>query len=256
MAAAGAVEAQTDDSGGLSAICTDRPTKSDSACSVEPGHWQLESDLFNGAFQRADGVTTDTWYVTNPTLKYGLAPNIDVEANMVPFAFVTTRGASGSDTQSGNGDLYLRLKDTVLASGPVQIGLVPYVKAPTARTGLGDGAWETGFNMPITIPLNGAVSLTVSPEFDALKDRAQDGRHFNTSQTIDISYSLPKGYTASAELWGDWNADPAGASRQYSFDLVATKAVGKLFQLDGGVFFGLNRATPGVQIFTGLSQKW
>ncbi len=262
LAYGGVAQAQTptqpqiESDGGLSPVCTDRPTKSDSACSVEPGHWQLETDLFNGSFQRLDGVTTDTWCLTNPTLKYGLVTNVDLEVNMVPFEFVTTHGASGAGTESGNGDLYLRLKYTVVGSGPVQIGVVPYVKAPTARTGLGDGAWETGVNMPITLQLNGQLALTFSPEFDALKDGAGSGRHFNTSQTIDISYSLPKGLTVSGELWGDWNADPAGTSRQYSFDLVATKSIDKLFQLDGGVFFGLNRATPGVQLFTGVSRKW
>jgi len=254
--AAGVAHAQTGDDSGLSPICTDRPTKSDSACSVEPGHWQLETDLFNGSFQHQGGVTTDTWYLTNPTLKYGLVKDIDVEINIVPFEFVTTHGASGTDTQSSNGDLYLRLKYTVLGSGPVQIALVPYVKAPTAHNGVGDGAWETGFNVPINIQLNSQWGLTFSPEFDALKDRVDNGRHFNSSQTIDISYSLPKGLTVAGELWGDWNADPAGKVRQYSFDLVATKSFGKLFQLDGGVFVGLNRATPGVQVFTGVSQKW
>ena len=66
----------------LPAICTDRPTKSNFACVVEPGHWQVESDLFNSAFLHADGSRTDTYLITNPTLKYGLAKDVDVEVNM------------------------------------------------------------------------------------------------------------------------------------------------------------------------------
>jgi len=32
--------------------------------------------------------------------------------------------------------------------------------------------------------------------------------------------------------------------------------VGKSFQLDGGVNLGLNRATPGVQVYLGVSKKY
>ena len=44
----------------LRPFCTDRPTKSDGACTVDAGHFQIESDLFNATPQRSQGVTTDT----------------------------------------------------------------------------------------------------------------------------------------------------------------------------------------------------
>ena len=55
--------------------------------------------------------------------------------------------------------------------------------------------------------------------------------------------------TASLEVWGDANVDPAGTVKQASFDLGAAWIPAKApnFQLDGGVNLGLNRATPGVQ---------
>jgi hypothetical protein len=66
----------------LSAICTDRPTKSNVPCTVDAGHFQVESDLFNGTFQKVGGVTTDTYLVTNPTLKYGVTKTLDLEVNL------------------------------------------------------------------------------------------------------------------------------------------------------------------------------
>ena len=42
--------------GALNAICTDRPTKSNYACTVDAGHVQYESDLLNGSFLRLNGV--------------------------------------------------------------------------------------------------------------------------------------------------------------------------------------------------------
>ena len=31
----------------LRALCTDRPTKSTGPCTVDAGHWQVESDIYN-----------------------------------------------------------------------------------------------------------------------------------------------------------------------------------------------------------------
>jgi hypothetical protein len=237
-------------------ICADRPTKSNNACTVPVGSWQLETDLFNGAFQRSGGVTTDTWLLTNPTLKYGLAENWDVEANLVPYEIVRVHSAAGTETLSGIGDLFLRMKVDAIPQGPVQVGLLPYVKLPTARDGIGNGAVEGGVSVPVNIALSEKWSLGFSPEFDALKDAEGSGRHFNTSQTVVAGYALPGDVTLNAEVWGDWNADPAGTVRQYSADFGVAKLLTKTFQIDGGVNFGLNRATPDVQLYAGLATKF
>lgn len=241
-----------------SAICADRPTKSYAACTADPGSLQLETDLFNGTFQRQGGVTTDTWLYTNPTLKYGLTKTLDVEANIAPYVTVRTSDASGSHTENGVGDLYLRLKDQIYASadGNTQIALVPYLKAPTARMGIGNGAWEGGVAMPVNVKLDDKWTLTLSPEVDAFKDSAGDGRHANTTQTINIGYSLPADVTVYGELWADWNFDPARTINQLSLDFGVAKLIGKTLQIDCGVNLGLNDKTPGAQAYVGISKKW
>ena len=237
-------------------ICADRPTKSNNACAVEPGAWQLETDLLNGTFQRSGGITTDTFLIVNPTLKYGIAENWDVEANIVPYEIARTHDAFGTHTLDGIGDLFLKVKYDAVPQGDVQLGFIPYVKLPTAHDGVGNGAVEGGISVPVNITLSEVWSLGFSPEFDALKNANSDGRHFNTSQTVVVGYALPGDITLNAELWGDWNGDPAGAPTQYSLDFAATKLLTKTFQIDGGVNFGLNRATPDVQLYTGLATKF
>jgi hypothetical protein len=243
---------------GPSAICTDRPTKSSNVCTVDPGVFQVESDLFNGTFQHLNGVTTDTYLVTNPTLKYGLTKTLDIEANIVPYEIVRTHDQTGTSTQSGIGDFYLKLKDQLYSSadGNTQIGLYPYLKVPTAPRGIGNRAVEGGLIVPISLKLNDKVTLGFAPEGDAFKDSTGSGRHFNTAQTINVGYSLPNDYTVYGEVWGDWNFDPSGTVRQYSLDFAVAKLVNKSFQLDGGVNFGLNHATPGVQVYVGVSKKY
>ncbi len=243
----------------LSPICTDRPTKANYACTVDAGHFQYEADAFNGSFLRLNGVTTDTYLATNPTLKYGVTPNLDLEANLSPLEIVHTSDRSGDDrTLAGVGDLILRLKYAVLSTtgGALQASIIPYVKAPTARRGIGDGVVEEGALLPVNYKLTDAVTLTTAPEVDALLDSTGGGRHLNTAQLVNVGVTLPKTVTVYGELWGDWNFDPARTTRQYSADVAVTYGVTRELQLDTGVNLGLNRETAAVQAYVGVSQKF
>ncbi len=243
----------------LSPICTDRPTKSNYACTVDAGHFQYEADVFNGSFFRLNGVTTDTYLATNPTFKYGVTSNLDVEANISPLEIVHTSDKFGdSRTIAGVGDLILRLKYEFLntTGGKLQAAIIPYVKAPTARIGIGNGVVEGGGILPINYKLTDTITLTTVPEVDALLDSTGGGRHLNTAQLVNVGVSLPKNFTVYGELYGDWNFDPAGTIRQYSADFAVAYGVTSELQLDTGVNFGLNRETAGVQAYVGVSQKF
>lgn len=243
----------------LSSICTDRPTKSNFACTVDAGHFQYEADLVNGSFLRVDGTATDTWLVFNPTLKYGLTPNIDIEANFSPLAIVRTRDNAGNgQTLTGVSDLYLRMKYQFLNTegGEWQATILPYVKAPTARIGIGNGAVEGGVLLPVNYKLTDLITVTTVPEIDFYKDSTGNGRHVNTTQLINVGLSLPQGFTLYGELWGDWNFDHAGTARQFSADAALAYGVTPYLQIDAGLNFGLNKYTPDVQAYIGVAQKF
>ena len=261
---AGGASAQDDTQGpspapGLAPLCTDRPAKSSGACTVDPGHFQYESELFNGTFQRQGGVTTDTYLVTSPTLKYGLTSNLDVEATITPYEFVRTHDKFGNDdTLGGFGDIYFRVKYRPYqsADGKVQLALFPFVKAPTARSGIGNGEVEGGLTIPASYQLTQKLSVGTTPEFDDYADAVGAGRHFNMAQVVTLAYAVPHNVTLYGEVYGDWNYDPTGTVRQYSADVAASWLMTPTFQLDAGLNFGLNAATPGVQAYLGASQKF
>lgn len=245
------------DGAGLQPVCPDRPTKANGPCTVDAGHVQLEADIVNASFMHASGVTTDSWLLFNPTLKYGLTSNLDIEANIDPLEIVRVKDAAGAvTTQSGVSDLFLRLKYEFLNTPGVQAALIPYVKAPTARSGLGNGAWEGGLIAPVNIKLSSALSLAVQPEVDGLENGAGNGHHLAVSQDLSLGLSLPHNVTLFAELWGQWAFDPAGTQRQYSADIAAALGLGRDSQLDAGINFGLNRATPGVAPYIGYSHRF
>ncbi len=242
-------------------LCTDRPTKSTAPCTVDAGHFQIESDLFNVVFDRTGGVNTNTYLFTNPTLKYGLTRTLDVEVNIAPLMEVTTRDRStGAKTgATGIGDLYLRAKLNLLGDdgGSVGLALEPYVKLPTAGSRLGNGAVETGLIAPISVNLPAKFALSLDPEVDLLKDQSGDGRHANVVNLIGMSHPVGP-LTLSAEAWSDVDFDPRGTLTQYSadFGVAWIPAKAKSIQFDGGVNLGLNRVTPGLQIYVGVSRRF
>ncbi len=247
----------------LRSFCTDRPTKSNGPCTVDAGHFQVESDLVNWTFDPSGGADTTTVLYSNPTLKLGITHRVDVEVNLAPYVTIAAKDrASGKTTRaSGVGDLFLRVKANLVGDdgGSVAIALDPFVKIPTAsKNGVGNGAVEEGLDIPMQFNLPDNWQLALGPEADGLKNALDDGQHLNIQMPISLSRPLSKTVTGFVELWGDENFEPSGPVTQASFDLAAAWIPAKdpNFQLDGGVNLGLNNQTPRVQAYVGVSHRF
>ena len=242
-------------------LCTDRPTKSSAPCTVDAGHFQIEADLFNVTLSRSGGVNTNTYLFTNPTLKYGITSSLDIEATLAPVVEITTRvrDTNVKTDDTGVGDLYVRAKLNLAGNGGGNFGIAiaPYVKIPTAGAPIGNGVVEGGVLAPISISLPAKFSMALDPELDILKNALDDGRHANLINLVAISHAAGP-VTLSGELWSDVNFDPSGSVTQYSGDVAVAWAPKKLpdIQFDGGLNFGLNRATPAVQAYIGVSHRF
>jgi len=237
-------------------ICTDRPTKSNFACTVPKGKWQVESDLYNYSRLTADGVTTEAQLFTSPVLKYGISDSADVNIAWVPYARVTTEAAGVRDTVDGVGDVVLRVKQRFTPTDrQLQFSLIPYVKLPTAPRGIGNREWEGGVIAPTNLALPGSVTLTVVPSLDLLADADGSGRHVQLTGLVNIGKQIGR-TTLYGELWTSQNFDPAGTIRQYSADFAVAHLLNDELQIDVGGNFGLNKATPDAQLYVGISARW
>lgn len=72
----------------------------------------------------------------------------------------------------------------------------------------------------------------------------------------NVSHGLGSKLTMFGELWTQQNLDPAGHTQQYSFDTAAAYLVTRTLQIDIGGNFGLNRQTPGSQVYLGISSRF
>ena len=239
------------------ALCTDRPTKATSACTVPQGMVQFESDIVNWTRSSDSGARTDVTLYSSPMLKYGLTDSTDIEASITPYETITTRDPTGKSKIGGVGDLYLRVKQRLTPSdAKAQFAIIPYVKIPTAKLGIGNRKVEGGVVGTGVFTLPDGFSLTVTPEVDALLDSNGHGHHAQFVGALNVGKTLSSTLTASAELWSAQNQDPAGHVGQYSADFALAYLAGPTLQLDAGTNIGLNRATPDVQAYAGISTRF
>jgi len=226
-------------------ICADRPSEANGVCTVPVGHWQLEASAIDWTHSPGTDVTS-----TGQTLvKLGLGGSSDVEVGWTPYISVHQPGPDAS----GVGDMVVRDKQRLTdPDAKFQAAIIPFAKLPTADHSIGNGKVEGGLAVPLSAPV-GPVTATLGPEVDLLADSDGHGYHVAVTNLVNLGWSATSRFTLSAELWNNVNFDPAGTVRQWSADASAAYLVSKRMQLDAGANFGLNKQTPDVELYGGIS---
>lgn len=239
-------------------ICADRPSKSTGECTVPKGSWQVETGLIDWTRDKSDGVTTDQASWGGSLVKYGISDNADIELGITPLETERVHGSGTDEHHSSFGDTLVRAKYRLTpADAPVLVALDPFVKLPTANHQLGNGKVEGGLLVATSAALGkSGLTLSLDPELDWIADADGDGHHAATQQVINLGLAINDKLTLSAELWGRWDWDPAGTGKQASADGSIAYLVNNDLQLDAGANLGLNRQTPDVEVYSGISVRF
>jgi len=239
-------------------ICPDRPSKSTGPCTVPQDKWQIETGLIDWSRDSSGGVRTDAIAWGNTAIKYGVSGNSDVELWITPLETLSIHGGGTHEHHSSFGDVLVRVKyELTPDNAPVQVALDPFVKIPTANHQLGNGKVEGGILAPVQVSLGrSGLTLSLDPELDLLADDEGRGRHLSMTQVFNLGTSIGDKVNVSGELWGQWNWDPAGTQKQYSADVAFAYLPNKNLQLDTGANFGLNRNTPDIELYAGISKRF
>lgn len=231
-------------------ICADRPAKGNAVCTVPAGKWQLESSAGDWLRLEQGGSETEVLLLGASVVKFGVSDRSDLQMSFTPYVRVTTDG----DRVSGVGDLTVRYKHRLTGTGaPIQVAIIPFAKLPTAKTGIGNGKVEGGLALPVSFTLAGPVTATLGPEADLLADADGHGRHLAIVQLVNLSAPVAPRLTLAAELWSNFNFDPAGTVKQASADVAVAYAATCRLQLDVGANAGLTRDTPDIEVYAGAS---
>jgi Putative MetA-pathway of phenol degradation len=237
----------------------DRPTKGFSVRTIDAGHFELETDLFNYTYSRYLGVTTRSFEALDPNLKVGLTNWADFEIQFNGLqSFDSTTGTGGAHG-AGFGDVTLRTKVNLFGNdnGPAGFALIPYVKLPSSAPVISNGAVEGGLIAPLALRLPQDYLVTLMTEVDDLKDAKDSGRFANFVNLVGVSHPLPgiEGANGMVELFSSAGTDPA-TPPIYTFDLGLNFRLDQHTIIDVGLNLGLNKAAPKAQIYTGISARF
>lgn len=240
-------------------MATDRPDKTESAYTVDAGHYQFEMDLLSYTYDRSDAETVKALGIAPINLKFGLLNNVDLQlvAESYNIQWTKDRGARSSERLSGFGDLLLRCKTNLWGNdgGPSALSVMPFVKLPTNQRNLGNGAVEGGVIFPFAMELPADWGLGAQVEVDWLQDFASTDYHPEFLSTITVSHDIVGKLGGYVELFSNVSAE-RGAKWIATFDFGFTYAVTPDVQLDAGMNIGLTSAADDLNPFIGLSMRY
>lgn len=247
-------------------LSTDRPDATESPFTVPAEQWQLEMDVW--VYERDDripgssGESRESWAFAIHNLKYGLTDRLDIQAILEPYRRETVESKEGERiTVDGFGDLTLRLKWRLTEPGgssDAAWAVLPYVKLPTAKRPLGNGAVEGGFVVPYARTLSDAWSFGFQggAEWRRLDREADRAYSLTPITTVVFGQSLTETVGIFYEIAAAYDTEASTDAWEVTFNTGATYALGPDVQLDLGVFLGLTRAAPDLTLFTGYSHRW
>ncbi|HEY4416474.1 MAG TPA: transporter [Verrucomicrobiae bacterium] len=239
-------------------LSPDRPDKTESAYTLDAGHFMLEMDFANYTYNQTAGTTTRAWNVAPFNLKVGLLNNVDWQLVFDDYLDVRTKMPSGQTiTESGVGDLTTRLKINLWGDdgGRTALALLPYLKAPTSSGDLGNDAFEGGVILPLAVKLPGDFDLGLETAFSCLRNLGDDHYHADFINSATLDHVIVGDLSGYVEFFSEVGTEPA-ASWVGTVDAGLEFLVTKNIQLDCGCNFGVTRAADKFNPFAGITWRF
>ena len=251
----------------LRGMDTDRPNLTNTPHTIDAGHLQIETGLYDASHfhDRTHGgdVVTDTLSLGRINARLGLTDRFEINAAIDSYNRVTSiDNLAGQTTKlRGFGDTVIGGKinlwgneggDDAWTSG---FALQPQMKLPTAQTGIGNNHVEWTVGAPFVVNLVGGFHLGLETAL---------GQERNTSNSHSVvgwqnSASLDHVIFGAVDVYLEYAMHVTaerGTQPQQSVDIGFTYPVTDNLAIDSGVFIGVNKATPRIEWTSGISFRF
>ena len=239
-------------------LSPDRPDETESAYTVDAGHYQLEMDFVNFTYDKLSGPTTKAWEVGDFNFKAGLLNNVDVQLVYDNYLNVQTKdGLGNAATQSGFGDFTTRLKINLWGNdgGATAFALLPYVKFPTSTDHLGNNAVEGGVIFPLAVSLPHDFDLSLETAASLMKNDENGGYHEEFIASASLDHQIIGKLSGFVEWFSDFTTE-RHAGWVGTVDTVLEYLVTKNIQLDCDCYFGVTPAAADYNPFCGFTVRF
>lgn len=224
------------------AVTPYRPSVSTPAALSAPGWLEVEAGL-----QRSRADDPQRRDTLPYTLKLAFTP--DWGLRLGGDAFVRQLNADGSRA-SGAGDITVVLKRRFAVDSDSAFGAELGVKIPTARADLGTGHTDVGINGIYSADFGSNWHVDVNATATHLGGTVAGQSAWQKGWAVAISRSLTDRWGVVGELSGTQRSGVGRTSQA----LVATSySISPALVVDAGVSKGLNAASGGWSVFTGLT---
>lgn len=242
----------------LRAFCPARPGLATPPCIVDSGHAQAEIGMADWTLNKQDGTRTDTLVAGDLLLRVGIGGRDEIQLGFTSFGTVRTRDISGVSRASGVGDMTLAFKHSLRSpdGSGFSVAIQPFVTLPTGGSSIGAGDWGAGLAVPVGAPLTEAISLEFTPEVDAAVNGDGSGRHLALSAVEGLSFSFSPQVSSAIEVQEVHDADPAGHQDHALAGLSFAWQPAPVWQLDMGSVVGLDRHSPDIELYVGISRRF
>ena len=235
----------------LRVMSTDRPDVTESAYSLDAGHFQLETDLVRFGTRRfGPEASQEELGFNHVNLKLGLTERLDVQLVVESYTIQTERSERNTQ-RAGFGDLTMRLKYNLWGNdgGRTALAVMPFVKLPTGRA-TGNGAWEYGVVVPFALQLPGDWSFGSQLQTTLVRDEESLRSCLELAPTLTVGHDLYKTLGGFVEVAGRWDAREQ--ARTLTLNGGPVWRVNPNLQMDLGINYPLSADTE-TTYFLGLS---
>jgi hypothetical protein len=251
----------------LRGMDTDRPNKTNTPHTIDAGHLQLETGIFDYDYYRdhyqGANARFDFLSLGEFNFRFGILDNLEFNAviNAIDFQRQTDYIANQSIRQNGFGDTIIGGKlnlwgnesgDDVWATA---LGIQPQFKIPTARQYLGNGYPELFVGIPFLMNLPDGFHLGLQSTISWQRNSLDTGDVAGWQNSISVDRVVFWNFDVYLEYWAQVTSEFHQESQQ-TLDVGFTFAVNDNVVLDTGVNFGLNKASDTLEWVGGVSVRW
>lgn len=235
----------------------DRPSKTDGPFSLDAGRLQIETEFLTLTRNDEAGVATNSVSAGTAYFRYGMTSNLEFQLGIQSYSRVRVSEAGLTNRTSGFGNTVVRAKYNLWGNdgGATCFTLLPFIKVPTCRSGLGNSSYEPGLSLPFAWNLPADWQLGLMAKGSSLRSATGRGHYASYEFSALASHGIVGPLSGYAELWTSRSTEPH-STRPSTFGLGTALTLSRTSQLDMSVNIALNHPADDLSFSTGYSTRF
>ncbi|MGB4775205.1 MAG: transporter [Daejeonella sp.] len=235
---------------------TDRPDVTESAYTVDYGHFQYESDAIKLVRNKENDILSHEFFFNLANIKLGITKSTDLQVVVETYIINESKNTltQVSNKTSGFGDLTLRIKQNIWGNtgGKSALAVMPYLTIPTSKFTL-DKRVEGGIIFPFALELKNDWNFGAQVQLDFLK--MDNGKAYQNQVLNSITFGkkLNDKFNAFAETFYTYTFKEEKFDAGFNGGLIYS--VSDNFKLDAGFNYGLTKSSDKIY-FVGFSFRY